>query len=221
MQGQLIIFDCDGVLVDSEPISINLLREHCRKSGHELTEEEAYAAFLGRPVADAHRTAFELFGYQIEPIDLVDFQIEVLEAFKKDLRAIPGIHTALDAIDAQFCVASSSNMVRIQDSLKITSLSQYFGQNLFSTDLVPRGKPDPDVFLHAAMVMGFEPSEVIVVEDSPAGLDACGAANMKSIAFCGGSHAPIARLNERLLRHKPDIIIESMDLLAGAVRRLY
>jgi HAD superfamily hydrolase (TIGR01509 family) len=220
MQGQLIIFDCDGVLVDSEPISINLLREHCRKSGYELTEKEAYAAFLGRPVADAHRTAFELFGYQLEPIDLVDFQIEVLDLFRRNLRPVAGIREALSRLDASLCVASSSNIQRIRESLEMTGLLRFFRTHLFSTDMVSRGKPEPDVFLYAAAMMGFEPSGTIVVEDSPAGIAAAQAAGMKCIAFCGASHASPAVLVNRLRPLNPNLLISEMEQLGDAVRAL-
>lgn len=219
-QGPLVIFDCDGVLVDSEPISINLLREHCRRSGHELTEEEAYAAFVGRPVADAHRTAFELFGYQIDPIDLVDFQIEVLDLFRRKLQPVAGVREALSKLDASVCVASSSNMQRIRESLEMTGLLRFFRTHLFSTDMVSRGKPEPDVFLYAAAMMGFDPSNTVVVEDSPAGIAAAQAAGMKCIAFCGANHASPAGLVNRLRLLNPDMLICEMEQLGDAVRAL-
>lgn len=220
MLGPLVIFDCDGVLVDSEPISINLLREHCQRLGHALTEEEAYAAFLGRPVADAHKTAFELFGHRIAPIDLVDFQIEVLELFRRRLQPVAGVREALSKVDSSVCVASSSNMQRIRESLEMTGLLQFFEPHIFSTDMVPRGKPAPDVFLYAAAMMGFEPSDTVVVEDSPAGIAAAQAAGMKCIAFCGASHASPAGLVNRLGPMAPDTLIDDMNQLGDAIRVL-
>ena len=218
---KLVIFDCDGVLVDSEPISIALMRDHCAAVGVTLTDAQAYAAFLGRPVADAHHAVAQAFGHRMPPIDLAAFQADVLAAFEDRLQPVPGIHQAIAALDAQVCVASSSNLDRIRKSLQLTGLAEMFGDSLFSTDMVARGKPHPDVFLHAAQVMGCPVSDCVVIEDSPAGLTAAKAAGMRSIAFCGGGHAGPAGLADRLGQLIPDILIHSMEQLPQAVEQVF
>lgn len=220
MTNPLVIFDCDGVLVDSEPISIGLLMSHMAARDIQLTEEQAYRAFLGKPVADAHLHIETMFGTKIDPIDLVDFQVDILRAFREKLRPIEGIKDALDAMSVQKCVASSSNMARISGSLRLTGLADHFGKNLLSTDQVKRGKPHPDVFLHAASVMGVAPEQAIVVEDSPAGLTAARVAGMKTIAFVGGSHAEPANLQAHLDHLEPDIMIDDMAQLPAAITEL-
>lgn len=220
MTNLLVIFDCDGVLVDSEPISIGLLISHVAARGVSLTEAQAYKAFLGKPVADAHLHVETMFGKKIDPVDLVDFQMDILRAFREKLRPIKGMKAVLDAMSVQKCVASSSNMARISGSLRLTGLADHFGKNLFSTDQVKRGKPHPDVFLHAAMVMGVAPEQAIVVEDSPAGLSAARAAGMKTIAFVGGSHAEPANLRAHLDHLEPDIMIDDMAQLPASITEL-
>jgi HAD superfamily hydrolase (TIGR01509 family) len=217
---KLVIFDCDGVLVDSEVISIKLLMLHVATRGVCLSEQQAYRAFLGKPVADAHTYVNEMFGFEIEQVDLVDFQVDILREFRAKLQPVTGLKDALEGIPTAKCVASSSNMARISGSLRLTGLSDFFGQNLFSTDQVKRGKPHPDVFLHAASVMKAEPEQAVVVEDSPAGLMAARAAGMKTIAFVGASHAEPANLREHLAHQKPDIMIDDMAQLPSSISKL-
>ena len=122
MNQPLIIFDSDGVLVESEPIVFKFLVEHCAASGLEISSEQAYEAFLGKPIADIARVAGETFGHEIAPIELLNFQIKLLTAFRTDLAPVEGISTALSSINLAKCVASSSNMARIRRSLSLTGL---------------------------------------------------------------------------------------------------
>lgn len=220
MSLQLVIFDCDGVLVNSEPISIGLLIDHCARSGFKIGEKESYDCFLGRPVADAHLAVKEKYGRSIPPVDLATFQREIMRRFRSELRPVAGVSQALDAITLRKCVASSSSMERIRECLALTKLSAYFEPNLASVDLVERGKPHPDVFLYAADMMNTSADETIVVEDSPAGIRAAKAAGMKIIAFTGGNHSEIAGLKVKLSSLSPDSMIATMTELPAAIRFL-
>lgn len=220
MSTPLVIFDCDGVLVDSEPISIGLLIEHCRSSGFEITEAQAYEAFLGKPLADAAENAKALFDQEIAPVDLPDFQLKILSNYRTSLKPVLGVSDALASLEVAKCVASSSNLARIRKSLTLTGLHDHFGQHLFSTDLVQRGKPRPDVFLYAAKRMNASPDTSVVVEDSPAGIRAAKAAGMRVIAFCGASHGKPARLKDRLAALQPDLLIDDMSHLKPSIEKL-
>lgn len=216
----LLIFDCDGVLVDSEPITFELLIDHCAASGFEISETEAYEAFLGKPVADLQSVVRDTFKREIEPIDLLDFQIRLRNEYQKDLRPVAGVAEALASINLPMCVASSSNMARIQMSLTLTRLDGFFGKNFFSTDLVARGKPHPDVFLYAANSMKFSPEKAIVIEDSPAGIRAAKAAGMAVIGFYGASHGGPAKLKDRLAALQPDLLIDDLGQLKASIEVL-
>ena len=220
MNQPLIIFDSDGVLVESEPIVFKFLVEHCAASGLEISSEQAYEAFLGKPIADIARVAGETFGHEIAPIELLNFQIKLLTAFRTDLAPVEGISTALSSINLAKCVASSSNMARIRRSLSLTGLEDFFGEHVFSTDLVARGKPHPDVFLHAANVMGAAPEDAVVIEDSPAGIKADKAAGMRVIGYYGARHAAPAKLKDRLASLEPDLLIDDMGKLPHAIQTL-
>ncbi|MEO9517102.1 MAG: HAD family hydrolase [Paracoccaceae bacterium] len=220
MSNHLLIFDCDGVLVDSELISLGLLIDYCAAHGLQLDLKMACACFLGKPVADAAREANRIHGASVPDVDLVEFQREITAQFEKHLRPVNGISDVLSKLTNPKCVASSSNMERIELSLRLTGLESYFDGRLFSTDMVARGKPNPDVFLHAAQEMGFETSSAIVIEDSPAGLQAAKAANMKTIAYAGGNHAAHANLKATLEVLSPDVLIDDMADLSGAIDAL-
>ncbi|MDB6176289.1 HAD family hydrolase [Paracoccus sp. Z330] len=220
MTAPLIIFDCDGVLVDSEPISIGLMVEYCAAARFAISVEDAYRSFLGKPVRDAAMHIKRDFGVTIPPIDLEDFQRDILSRFERDLHPVHNVTKALKRLDAPKAVASSSNPDRIHRSLRLTGLDAFFGENIFSTDQVARGKPHPDVFLYAAEKMGFQPHHAIVVEDSPAGLIAAKAAGMRTIGFAGASHAKPADLAAVLAGHDPDSLIDDMNDLQQAIASL-
>ncbi|MEP5758859.1 MAG: HAD family hydrolase [Litoreibacter sp.] len=220
MSGTLLIFDCDGVLVDSELISLGLLIDHCADHGLSLDIAMACDCFLGKLVRDAAKEANRIHNMQIPDVDLDVFQRKIMEQFEAKLQPVPEIVDALSTLIHPKCVASSSNMERIETSVRLTGLGGFFSDKLFSTDMVARGKPHPDVFLHAAEQMGFTASQSIVIEDSPAGLQAAQAAEMKTIAYTGGNHAAHADLKAKLVAYSPDILIEHMSQLPAAVTKL-
>lgn len=216
----LIIFDCDGVLVDSEPMSVELLVEFIGKAGVTIDTQDAYRAFLGKPISTVAQSMLETFGTVIPPIDEAEFQKCILEQFRDRLKPIPGIAKALTQLQGPKCVASSSSLERVELSLKVTGLSALLPGHKFGAGTVQNGKPSPDLFLHAAVQHATPPERCIVIEDSPAGLQAAKAAGMHSIAFVGGAHATPAGLRQKLMLHNPDILIESMDQLPAAILKL-
>ena len=184
----LIIFDCDGVLVDSELLSARIEAEALGTAGIAITAEE----MLGRFTGIASRDAYAILEAE-QGIDLsVNFGERVLErihaAFERELEAVRGIAAALAAIDLPVCVASSSEPARIERSLRIVGLEARFAGNLFSAAMVARGKPAPDLFLHAASRMGVAPAACVVIEDSVPGVRASVAAGMRVIGFAGAGH---------------------------------
>lgn len=216
----LIIFDCDGVLVDSELISLGLLIENFAAYDIEISLSLACDLFLGKPVKTASDEVHKHFGQKVPDVDLVDFQAKVLASFESGLKPVQGIEIALAELSNDKCVASSSNLERIKGSLRITNLDSHFGDSIFSTDFVKRGKPHPDIFLYACNVMNGNPSSTIVIEDSPAGIIAAKSAGMKTIGFTGGNHASPANLYQRIVDLSPDIVIPHMSTLPEAIQIL-
>ena len=153
-------------------------------------------------------------------MNLAVFQSSILKKFQTELQSVPGIADALNLLAHPKCVASSSNLERIQASLRLTALEPFFQSKLYSTGTVARGKPRPDVLLHAAQDIGVDPSAAIVVEDSPAGLQAAQAANTKTFAYVGGSYAVHADLKETLRTLSTDVLIDDMADPPAAVDRL-
>lgn len=216
---ELVIFDCDGVLVDSEPLSIAVLVEAMREKGVEIDEEGAYERFLGKSIAtmvSTLETEFNVFATQ----DFLDrIRNDLYERFRQELQPIKGIGETLDALELRRCVASSSQLERIRLSLGLTGLLDKLEPHIFSASMVKRGKPAPDLFLHAAREMGVAPERCIVVEDSPAGIMAARAAGMTVFAFTGGSHANSSHYRAELERLSPEVAFDAMPDLIHLVRK--
>ncbi|WP_288426393.1 HAD family hydrolase [uncultured Agrobacterium sp.] len=215
--GPLLIFDCDGVLVDSEPVSVAVLIDMLAHQGVEMTEEEAYQRFLGRSIASMTATLWEEYGIETD-IDFLDHMRSALfERFRLELKAIEGMAETLDRLAMPRCVASSSQPERIRYSLGLTGLLEKFEPHIFSATMVKNGKPAPDLFLHAANRMGVEPANCIVIEDSPAGILAAKAAGMCVFAFTGGSHARFPAFREQIAGLEPDLVFDAMPDLVQLV----
>lgn len=185
-----MIFDCDGVLVDSEPIANRLLAEALTGLGLPMTTEESIAAFMGRSWASNLEEIEARLGRK-PPLDLEPrYYGDMRAAFERELQPVPGIAAALDRIELPLCVASSSDPAHIRFVLEHTGLLEHINQpagtgRLFSATEVQHGKPAPDLFLHAAARMGWEPAHCAVVEDSQAGVQAGLAAGMKVFGYAG------------------------------------
>jgi HAD superfamily hydrolase (TIGR01509 family) len=215
---ELVIFDCDGVLVDSEPIALRLLRGTLAAAGVVLTEAEADDLFLGRSLATTREIVARDYGFSVTDAALDDMRRELYAAFRAELRPIAGVAETLDALPCGYCVASSSQPERIRLSLEVTGLWPRFEGRAFSSTMVARGKPFPDLFLHAARSLGYAPAACLVVEDSPAGIRAAQAAGMRVVAFTGGSHAARKEHRDRVAALAPDAVIDDIRELVRLCR---
>ena len=217
---RLVIFDCDGVLVDSEPISFSVLRETLTTAGVDVSESRAYQQFLGKSMASITRMIAEEFAISLSEAHIEQMRRDLFARFATELQPIPGIDELLHTFPYPHCVASSSQPERIRLSLTTTGLIDFFEPNIFSATMVKRGKPEPDLFLHAASAMGFDPGQCIVVEDSPAGIKAAHAAGMQVFAFTGGSHAKISNLLETVRQMQPTLVFDDMAGLRSLIEAM-
>ncbi len=178
-----VIFDCDGVLVDSEPAANVVLAGVISDLGLSTTPEQARADYMGRSWASCMEILAGKLGHP-PPDDLRDrYRAGVEEAWRRDLQPVPGIVEALDSIELPNCVASSGEHERMRLTLGLTGLLPRFEGRIFSATEVEHGKPAPDLFLHAAAQMGFDPAETVVVEDTVPGVQGARAAGMRVLAF--------------------------------------
>ncbi|KJC48349.1 hydrolase [Bradyrhizobium sp. LTSP849] len=183
----LIIFDCDGVLVDSELLSCRCLSEVLAEFGFDLHVEQALELFLGRSTAAIGQYYRERG--EILPDDFLPrLKARVLETFAGALQPIPGVSAVLSELKAPRCVASSSDIDRVSLSLNVTGLASHFDSRLYTAQMVKHGKPAPDLFLYAAEKMKADPKRALVIEDSVSGVQAAKAAGMTVWGFVGGSH---------------------------------
>ena len=184
----LVIFDLDGVLVDSEPIAARMWMRELSKFG--VTIDMAYfeAHFLGRSfpkVVEAIRTDL---GVDLPSDFEATYRAKLRDLFDAELTTTPGLSTVLDRLAVTDCVATSSTPERAEKSLKITGLWERFAGRLFTASEVAHGKPAPDLFLHVAARLDVEPADCLVVEDSAPGLTAARAAGMPAVHYAGGAH---------------------------------
>jgi HAD superfamily hydrolase (TIGR01509 family) len=181
----LVIFDCDGVLVDSERIAVRIDAELLAELGWPLTEAEVVERFMGRTYEDMIEV-IEAEIADLEPGWEDEFDRRYREALDAELEPVDGVVEALDAITAPTCVASSGSHEKIRFTLGRTGLYERFAGRIFSAADVARGKPAPDLFLHAARTLGADPAACAVVEDSRYGVQAARAAGMRVLAYGGG-----------------------------------
>ncbi|MGE0502105.1 MAG: HAD family hydrolase [Rhizobiaceae bacterium] len=214
-----VIFDCDGVLVDSEPISIRVLLDMFAKWGVVVEEMAAYRRFLGLSMASIAGIVRVEFGFEITPWHLDQVRIRLHDRFRTELLPIPGIGETLDLIGPKRCVASSSQPERIRLSLGVTGLLERLEPHIYSSTMVENGKPAPDLFLHAARAMNVPAAACVVVEDSPAGIEAARRAGMHVLAFVGGSHARACGLRDAVDALSPDAVFDDMRALPGLLGR--
>ena len=210
----LVIFDFDGVVVDSEVISLSTLRQAMKDFGVSLSLEDVRARFLGGSInrfeayVDANGTRPAAVGFAQHWYDML------FEHFRTDLEVMPGFLELLERLDTRsipYCVASGGSYERLGVAMEATRLSDRFKTKIFSADLVEHGKPQPDLFLHAAQKMAVAPDRCLVIEDSPAGIIAAKAAGMPVIGFVGGSHLKdvIEDYPKTLMSHRADAIIHA------------
>jgi len=219
----LVIFDCDGVLVDSESLAMRVLLEGLGEIGCAIGEEEAYERFLGRSLANMQAVLRAEYGSGVPPDRLDRMRQRLFEVYRQELLPIDGIAAMLDRLATPRCVASSSQMERLQVSLEVTGLLSRFVPHLFSATMVAQGKPAPDLFLHVAERMAVAPVACLVIEDSAAGIEAAQRAGMRVFGFVGGSHARSAAYRAKLAMLAPDLVFEEIsrlpELIANGVPR--
>jgi HAD superfamily hydrolase (TIGR01509 family) len=196
---ELLIFDCDGVLVDSELITNRVFVGMLNELGLALTLEDMFERFVGRSMPQCLSMIKELLGHEVPEEFVAEFRVRIAAALKSELKAVPGIESVLESVKLPYCVASSGTHDKMQLTLGLTGLLPKFQGKMFSVTEVAHPKPYPDVFLHAAKKSGVAASACAVIEDTPTGVQAGVAAGMTVFGFC--AHTPRHRLLEAGAHH--------------------
>lgn len=196
---ELLIFDCDGVLVDSELITNRVFVGMLNELGLALTLEDMFERFVGRSMPQCLSMIKELLGHDVPAEFQAQFRVRIAAALKSELKAVAGIESVLKSVTLPYCVASSGTHEKMQMTLGLTGLLPKFQGRMFSVTEVAHPKPHPDVFLHAAKQMGVAASSCAVIEDTPTGVLAGVAAGMTVFGFC--AHTPRHRLLEAGAHH--------------------
>lgn len=211
---EMVIFDCDGVLVDSETLVIEIERQMLAELGVAMTAEEINRRFTGRSDAAMHAELSRELGLDLGQEFSARRTERVWAAFDSSLRPVPGMPEILAGLALPRCVASSSVPARIERSLTVTGLIDHFGGRLYSATMVERGKPAPDLFLFAAERCGVPPDRCLVVEDSPYGVAGAVAAGMRAVGFTAAGHN-LPDAAERLTAAGADVVVrQASDLPA-------
>ncbi len=214
---EVVIFDCDGVLVDSEVIALGVTRRMLGEAGLRLSDEETRERFLGMR-QDAVLRRIEAERGAPLPKDFSGaLSREILATFERELKGVEGVRQAVQRLTARVCVASSSAPARLRFALRVTDYETLFAPNIFSSAEVQRGKPHPDLFLFAARSMGAAPRDCLVIEDSVAGVAAARAARMTVFGFVGGSHFSGPDQAAELTAAGADLIFDDMARLPEIV----
>ena len=185
---ELVIFDCDGVLIDSEVISTHTLLDTLVASGLAVDIGYVRNTYLGRSISVVKRDYFRLTGRDLADTFEADFLARLFAAYRAELSAMAGVKELIASLTSAYCMATSSSIERATLSLELTGLMPFFEGRIFCASMVARGKPAPDLFLHAAGVFGADPADCLVIEDSEVGVLAAQNAGMSVWRFVGGSH---------------------------------
>ncbi len=220
MPVELVIFDCDGVLIDSEAIANEVCAEHVKELGLKITMQQFAADYAGSPIKDIWRRVEQRTGRVVTPEFRSRVDDEVHRRFAMDLRSMDGITDLLHDMAIRKCVASSTGLVKLKKNLSFVGLHDHFDPGIFSATQVARGKPSPDVFLYAASQMGADPAHCLVIEDSFAGVAAAGRAGMRVIGFSGGGHT-LPDHGDRLINTGALQVAASMVELGKIMRSSY
>ena len=215
----LVIFDCDGVLVDSEPVINRAHAEILAACGCPIAAEALVERLCGMADAEVIEIIERKLGRPLPTSYAERVEVFIEEGLRLSLAPIGGVAEVVASLSGPVCVASSSSPQQLRRKLDLTGLLGYFGGNLFSAAMVARGKPAPDLFIYAAAQMGTAPERCIVVEDSLAGIEAARAAGMTTIGFCGGSHCRSGHA-DRLRERGAALVIAERGELAHAIGRL-
>ena len=210
------------MLVDSEVIALGVTRRRLSEVGLNLTDEETRERFLGLRLDSVVRSVETELGGPL-PVEFPDdLSREILAAFTRDLKGVEGVRQAVAGLHARVCVASSSGPERLRLALRLAGYEALFAPNIFSAAEVAEGKPSPDLFLHAARVMGSAPKDCLVIEDSVAGVAAARAAGMTVFGFVGASHFSPLDQGAHLTAAGAELVFDQMarlpDLVAARAR---
>jgi HAD superfamily hydrolase (TIGR01509 family) len=184
-----IIFDCDGVLIDSEDLASRVEAELTHELGLQLTTAEAHDLFLGKTVQGVLDAIATRTGHTPSAAFTYNWAFATAHAFMRELKPVAELRAAIEALRARghsMAVASQSPLARVRFSLEVTQLEAYFGEHVYVTSMVPRPKPAPDIYLLAAARLGAAPGDCVVVEDSPAGAAAARGAGFRTIGYAPG-----------------------------------
>lgn len=184
----LVIFDCDGVLVDSESLGIRVLIECGREYGLQMGLTEGIPLFLGRKMADCVALISERIGHPLPDDFTPNFRARLADVFRRELKAVPGVREALAQITTPVCIASNGPREKMMVSLEVTELYSRFDPHIFTAYEVGSWKPEPGLYLHAAAAFGVDPADCAVIEDSPLGVQAAVAAGMTPFGYAPDPH---------------------------------
>ena len=211
----LVIFDCDGVLVDSEYLSAQVLVETFAEIGVAIDLPFVYTHFLGHSFSSVAAKFAKLHGTGVTDSFETDYRANLLRRFSSELKPMPGVIAVLDSLAVPYCVATGSSPLRATRSLELTGLSSRVKDRVFTTSMVTRGKPAPDIFLHVAREMAVSPRECLVIEDSASGIEAAKAAGMVVWQFAGGCHFRHG-YNHQGTEHLVERVFDRMDAFFDA-----
>jgi len=211
----LVIFDCDGVLVDSELITNRVFTSMLNELGLPVTMDEVFDRFVGKSLAQCLELIRTLLGREVPQGFVKQYHLRTTAALNSDLKTVPGIEAVLETMQVPYCVASNGSHEKMRTTLGITGLLPKFQGKLFSVSEVARGKPFPDVFLYAAAKSGAVPSACAVVEDTATGVAAGVAAGMAVYGY--SAHTPARRLTEAGAHCTFDRMSDLPDLLSTRV----
>lgn len=215
MEDRLIIFDCDGVLVDSEIVANRIEAEALTSIGYPLTTEECIKRFTGVSTKGLREIIFEESGLEISLDFLAKQQDRILKAFETELKPLTKeVLQMIEEANIMRCIASSSPLNRVTKSLELTRLTSFFNRDsIFTSQQVVKGKPAPDLFLFAAEQMGFSSENCLVIEDSFSGIQAAISAGMQVIGFLGGSHTQYEWYQQKIKSYNIPIAYNANELL--------
>ena len=216
---EAIIWDCDGVLIDSEALACAIAAEEISAAGYPISTADYVARFMGKGLSDILGDLDPANGSALSralaAMDTERLRARQREAFSKHLKATAGMAEVLAALShLPMAVASGSEPARLEHSLAITGLLGFFRGHVYSADMVERGKPAPDIFLYAAERLGVPPELCLVVEDGTHGIEAAQAAGMDVVAYLGGCHMTPA-LREKVLAKRPQAAFSDMRDILG------
>lgn len=184
----LVIFDCDGVIADSEVLSASVMIAQLAELGLSISPDDVRRDFLGRSFPTVAKVIRERFNRALPEDFEAEYRRRLLLRFEDELAPTPGLPAMLAQLRKPCCVATSSSRPRVERTLQLIGLSEFFGPHVFTSSQVAHGKPAPDLFLFAASRMGVDPAATLVIEDSLPGIEAARAAGMRVLAYRGASH---------------------------------